>query len=154
MQQADCLHNASDVETALEEMARAISRVLADCDPLLVCLMNGALVPFGILLPKLQFPLQVDYIHATRYGDRLQGGELKWIAGPFISPQDRTILLIVDIQGACAFFFNHDRLIDCARTLAAIIRFDCRKGRALIQYVVDQQNGTVLRGYKRTSYPL
>lgn len=97
MQQADCLHNASDVEAALEKMARAISRTLADCDPLLVCLMNGALVPFGILLPKLQFPLQVDYVHATRYGDRLQGGDLKWIAGPFISPQDRTVLLIDDI---------------------------------------------------------
>lgn len=97
MQQADCLHNASDVEAALEKMARAISRTLADRDPLLVCLMNGALVPFGILLPKLQFPLQVDYVHATRYGDRLQGGELKWIAGPFISPQDRTVLLIDDI---------------------------------------------------------
>ena len=89
MQQADCLHNASEVEAALEKMAGAISRTLADCDPLLVCLMNGALVPFGILLPKLQFPLQVDYVHATRYGDRLQGGELKWIAGPFISPQNR-----------------------------------------------------------------
>ena len=114
MQQADCLHNASDVEAALGEMARAISHTLADRDPLLVCLMNGALVPFGILLPKLQFPLQVDYVHATRYGDRLQGGELKWIAGPFISPQNRTVLLIDDIldEGATlaaieAYYHQH-----------------------------------------------
>ena len=123
MQQADCLHNASDVETALEEMARAISRVLADRDPLLVCLMNGALVPFGILLPKLQFPLQVDYIHATRYGDRLQGGELKWIAGPFISPQDRTILLIDDI-------------LDEGATLAAIETYYRRQGARAVYKAV------------------
>ena len=123
MQQADCLYNASDVEAALEKMARAISRTLADRDPLLVCLMNGALVPFGMLLPKLQFPLQVDYVHATRYGDRLQGGELKWIAGPFISPQDRTILLIDDI-------------LDEGATLAAIEAYYRRQGARVVHKAV------------------
>ena len=123
MQQADCLYNASDVEAALEKMARAISRTLADRDPLLVCLMNGALVPFGMLLPKLQFPLQVDYVHATRYGDRLQGGELKWIAGPFISPQDRTILLIDDI-------------LDEGATLAAIEAYYRRQGARAVHKAV------------------
>jgi hypoxanthine phosphoribosyltransferase len=78
-------------------MARAITRELAERDPLVVCLMKGGLVPFGMLLPKLQFPLQVDYIHATRYGNRLQGSDLEWIAGPFIPPADRTVLLVDDI---------------------------------------------------------
>ena len=97
LNQADCLYKMPEVEAALDDMARAITRDLADTDPLLVCLMNGGLVPFGKLLPRLQFPLQVDYIHATRYGARLQGSDLKWLAGPFISPENRTILLIDDI---------------------------------------------------------
>lgn len=123
MQQADCLHNAAAVAAALEKMAQAISGVLADSDPLLVCLMNGALVPFGMLLPQLQFPLQVDYIHATRYGERLQGGELKWIAGPFISPKDRNILLIDDI-------------LDEGATLAAIEAYYRRQGARTVHKAV------------------
>jgi hypoxanthine phosphoribosyltransferase len=97
LQQADRLYDTKQIDTALVAMAADITRKLSDHEPLLVCLMNGGLVPFGMLLPRLQFPLQVDYIHATRYGAQLQGSVLKWIAGPFMSPQDRTILLVDDI---------------------------------------------------------
>ena len=78
-------------------MAMAIAGRVAHANPVVVCLMNGGVVPFGRLLTRLQFPLQVDYVHATRYGARLRGGELEWIAGPFMSPTGRTVLLVDDI---------------------------------------------------------
>ena len=96
-QQADCLFAESQVESALDNMAVAIRRQLADANPVAVCLMNGGVVPFGKLLTRLQFPLQVDYVHATRYGARIKGGELEWIAGPFVPARDRTVLLVDDI---------------------------------------------------------
>lgn len=95
--QADCLHDEARVESALDAMAAAISRRLEASNPVVVCLMNGGVVPFGKLLTRLRFPLQVDYVHATRYGARLKGGELDWIAGPFVSPAGRTVLLVDDI---------------------------------------------------------
>lgn len=78
-------------------MAAAVSRVLHADDPLVVCMMNGGVVLFGKLLPQFNFPLQIDYIHATRYGRRLRGGELDWRAGPFVDPNGRVILLVDDI---------------------------------------------------------
>lgn len=78
-------------------MAVAIRQQLAGTNPVLVCLMNGGVVPFGKLLTRLPFPLQVDYVHATRYGARIQGGDLEWIAGPFVPARDRTVLLVDDI---------------------------------------------------------
>ncbi len=78
-------------------MAAGISRILSDTDPLVVCVMTGGVVPFGKLLPRLQFPLQIDYVHATRYGKRLQGGQLQWISGPHQNPKNRVVLLIDDI---------------------------------------------------------
>jgi hypoxanthine phosphoribosyltransferase len=96
-QQADCLFSQPQVELALDTMAAAIQQQLADTNPVVVCLMNGGVVPFGKLLPRLQFPLQVDYVHATRYGARLKGGELEWIAGPYVPARGRTILLVDDI---------------------------------------------------------
>ena len=32
----------------------------------------------GQLLPKLAFPLDFDYLHATRYGADTQGGKISW----------------------------------------------------------------------------
>ena len=94
---ADCLFAEPQVEAALDNMAIAIRQQLADTNPVMVCLMNGGVVPFGKLLTRLPFPLQVDYVHATRYGARLKGGELEWIAGPFVAARDRTVLLVDDI---------------------------------------------------------
>jgi hypoxanthine phosphoribosyltransferase len=96
-QQADCLFAEPQVESALDNMAAAIKQKLADTNPVVVCLMNGGVVPFGKLLTRLQFPLQVDYVHATRYGARITGGDLEWLAGPFVPARNRTILLVDDI---------------------------------------------------------
>ncbi len=105
--QADCLFDEAQVEAALDHMAAAITLELAGANPVAVCLMNGGAVPFGKILTRLQFPLQVDYVHATRYGARIQGGDLEWIAGPLVAARDRTVLLVDDI-------------LDAGTTLAAI----------------------------------
>lgn len=78
-------------------MAGTIVRVLAARNPLLVCIMTGGVVPFGKLLPRLQFPLEIDYVHATRYAGQLAGGELRWKAGPSVDPRGRAVLLVDDI---------------------------------------------------------
>jgi len=95
--ESECLHDEAEVEQALDRMADAITRQIGNAQPLVVCLMNGGAVPFGRLLTRLHFPLQVDYVHATRYGSRLKGGELDWIAGPFVAAKGRTVLLVDDI---------------------------------------------------------
>lgn len=97
LQNADCLYKAADVEAALEAIAASITQALADKDPVVVCIMRGGIVPMGKLLPKLQFPLQIDYVHVTRYRDKLQGGHLEWLAGPHVDVRERTVLLVDDI---------------------------------------------------------
>ena len=43
---------------------KSIHQNLADKNPVLLCVMIGGLVPVGNLLPRLKFPLEIDYIHA------------------------------------------------------------------------------------------
>ena len=97
LQNADRLYEVSEVEAALDRMAAAITAELSELDPIVVCVMTGGVVPFGLLLPRLNFPMQVDYVHATRYSDRLYGDHLQWLSGPHRSFDDRVILLIDDI---------------------------------------------------------
>lgn len=97
MAQADCLFTRERVQEAIVTLAQQISYSLADSNPVVLCVMNGALVFSGELLPLLAFPLQVDYLHATRYRDKLSGADLQWKARPSIALSGRTVLLLDDI---------------------------------------------------------
>jgi len=95
--EADLLITATEIEQAMQRMAEEITGALADSNPLILCVMLGGLVPAGQLLPRLDFPLQIDYIHVTRYHGGTRGKELQWIKTPDEDLQGRTILIIDDI---------------------------------------------------------
>ena len=94
---ADCLYTAQQVERAMDRMADAITERLRGTNPLLLSVLNGALVPAGHLLTRLDFPLEIDYLHATRYRGEIRGGELNWLARPRTPVAGRTVLVIDDI---------------------------------------------------------
>lgn len=120
-QEADCLHDQSAVEAALDRMGREITEALAKRDPLVLCVMNGGLVAAGHLLTRLSFPLQVDYLHATRYRGDVEGAaELHWLVRPQLPLAGRTVLVIDDI-------------LDEGRTLAGILDY-CRQHEAASVY--------------------
>lgn len=94
---AERLYSSQDIAAAYDRMAAAITHSLADSNPLVIATMVGGLIPAGQLLPRLDFPLQMDYLHATRYRGETRGGELTWLVRPTHSLQDRVVLLIDDI---------------------------------------------------------
>lgn len=95
--QSDCLHTRQEVEAAIDEMARKMTAVLEDRNPLFLCVMNGSVIFTGHLMVRLPFPLQLDYIHASRYHGKIAGGELVWLATPRISLQDRHVVILEDV---------------------------------------------------------
>ncbi len=107
--EADLIYSSEELEAAIEEMGREITKVLADKNPIIICLMIGGIVPTGKLLPLLHFPLQVEYVHATRYQGETNGGALHWIRKPTLSLQNRHVLIVDDI-------------LDEGTTLTAIIK--------------------------------
>ncbi len=66
-------------------------------NPILMCIMNGGLVFSGKLATRLNFPLQLDYLHATRYRDKTSGADLQWKSYPNLDLKDRVVLLVDDI---------------------------------------------------------
>jgi hypoxanthine phosphoribosyltransferase len=57
---ATCLYTRQEIETALDSMATEIEAKLDGSNPILLCVMVGGLIPAGNLLPRLDFPLEVD----------------------------------------------------------------------------------------------
>lgn len=95
--EADLLCSADEVGQAVDRLAGQITARLAQAHPLVLTVMNGGVVFAGQLLPKLAFPLEVDYLHATRYGAVTTGGELNWIATPRTAVVGRSVLVLDDI---------------------------------------------------------
>ena len=133
---AQLLYPPAAVESALDRVADAISQLLRGRDPLVITVMHGGLITAGKLLPRLQFPLRVDYIHATRYRERTSGGELNWLRRPGTPLTGQTVLLVDDI-------------LDEGITLAAIAH-SCREAGAqevfcavLVEKRHDRGNGFV-----------
>ncbi|MGA9852325.1 MAG: hypoxanthine-guanine phosphoribosyltransferase [Gammaproteobacteria bacterium] len=114
--EAELLHSEQAVQAAVGRLAEDITRVLADGNPLVLCVMTGGLIPAGWLLPRLRFPLQLDYVHATRYRGDIKGHDLEWRVRPEIPLGDRVVLLVDDI-------------FDEGLTLARIVE-DCRAQHA------------------------
>lgn len=98
LEDAECLFNLEDIEKALDKMAFKIEKKLAHTNPLVICVMNGGLMCMGGLIQRLNFPLQIDYLHVTRYEESTTGAnDLKWLVYPSKDLEDRTIILVDDV---------------------------------------------------------
>lgn len=115
--EADLLVSEAEVEAAIKRMAREITSQFKGSRPVLLCVMNGGLIFTGRLLTSLVFPLEVDYVHATRYGQETEGANLRWTVRPQLDLKGRTVLLLDDI-------------LDEGVTLAAIADYCRQQGAA------------------------
>jgi hypoxanthine phosphoribosyltransferase len=92
--------------------------------------MTGGVVLLGGLLTRWSFPLEVDYLHATRYRGGTTGGDrIHWLVRPQNSLSGRTVVIVDDI-------------LDGGITLAAIQDFCRGEGaEAVVSIVlVDKAN--------------
>lgn len=100
LESAELIHSAAAVDAAIERVAAEISAKLKDQYPLVLSVMGGAVVFAGRLLPMLNFPLDFDYIHASRYGDATSGSEVVWKVEPKGGVSGRVVLVLDDILDA------------------------------------------------------
>jgi len=125
LKQADQIYNKEQILTALKKQADVINQHLNTLPdliqpPLILPVMNGGLIYAGQLLPLLTIPVEVDYIHATRYRNTTTGFELDWKVYPQQDLKGRVVIILDDI-------------FDEGLTLQAIV-----------EYCQSQQAGNVL----------
>jgi hypoxanthine phosphoribosyltransferase len=97
LQHAELISSEAEVRGAVRRVAGEINAVLADRHPLVLSVMGGAVIFTGQLLPLLDFPLDFDYLHVSRYGKEQQGGELHWRVAPRENVKDKVVLVLDDI---------------------------------------------------------
>jgi hypoxanthine phosphoribosyltransferase len=107
LEQSDVMASAEEIQGAVRRVAGEVTAALASAYPLLLVVMGGAVVFAGQLLPLLRFPLDLDYIHASRYGRETRGAQIDWRVAPPAEVRGRALLVVDDI-------------LDGGQTMAAI----------------------------------
>lgn len=117
---ADCVIEEAEINRAYDRIAEAVTADMAELDPVVICVMLGGLQATAELGKRLEFPFELDYLHATRYRGETSGGELVWKVSPGLRLANRHVLIVDDI-------------IDEGHTLAAIIESIKLQGVASIR---------------------
>lgn len=100
-----------DIKKAFDAMAMRMEAVLKDQNPIMLTVMNGGLITTSELALRLNFPMQMDYVHATRYtGETTGGASVHWKHEPSLDLEGRTVVIVDDI-------------LDGGLTLSAIIEY-------------------------------
>lgn len=107
---AEVLFDHDTIVSTITRIASEMNAALSEKNPVFLCVMNGAVVFMGQLMTQLNFPLQIDYVHVTRYQGDIEGREIHWVAEPNIPLANRTVVIIEDI-------------LDGGLTMSAVIEF-------------------------------
>lgn len=136
-----CLHTCAEVEAALDRMAADMNERLADTNPVFLCVLVGGIIPLGNLLPRLNFPLEVDYVHATRYLGKTSGEALQWKAKHQKNLQGRTVVVVDDI-------------LDTGLTLQAVVNYCQAEGvkKVFSAVLVDKKEARLPDGIKSADF--
>ena len=91
------LYNRDEVKAAVQKMAYEINAFYADEPIVLISVLTGAIIPAAWLATKLTMPVQMDFVHATRYRGGLYGAELEYRVPPRLDLEGKRVLIVDDI---------------------------------------------------------
>ncbi len=97
LREADLICSAAEVSGCIARVAQEITQEIGEHYPVVLSVMGGAIVFAGQLLPQLRFPLDLDYVHATRYRNDTQGRDIAWKVQPKSDIAGRVVLVLDDI---------------------------------------------------------
>jgi hypoxanthine phosphoribosyltransferase len=91
------IYSEIEIKIVIQNIADQVNQTIKTDDLYVLCVMNGALIFAGQLLPRLEKNIQYNYIHATRYASSLTGGPIHWLVKPPIDIEGKTVLILDDI---------------------------------------------------------
>src|SRR5437773_8997384 len=97
LESADRLCDEATVHAAIARLAGEITARLKDRYPLVLAVMGGSIFFAGHLLPPLRFPLEADYVHASRYGNAPSRRRVVGAAAPRETGRASSALALDDI---------------------------------------------------------
>ncbi len=126
-----------ELNEGITTLSEKLNKKFADKNPICVCVMTGGLFVTAGVLNRLKFPLQMDYVHVSRYHGSCYGQTLQWLRPPSIDPYGRDVIIFDDI-------------LDGGITLAEVSKYFMRHGAnvttvVLLDKKVQREKGGLIR---------
>ena len=97
LKESSVLYSNKEIHLAIKNIAKEINLDIQSDDLFVLTVMNGGLFFSAHLIPLLKHTIYHDYIHATRYGNKVHGGHIHWIKEPEDIIKGKNILIVDDI---------------------------------------------------------
>lgn len=117
---AEVLLDEAQLQTRVEELARALQERYSGLNPLVIGVLSGAFIFMGDLVRRLNFPVELAFLRASSYGDQAcSSGEVAVAAAACPAVCGRHVLVVEDI-------------VDTGRTLARLVEVLQEQGAASV----------------------
>ena len=111
------------VQQAVIRMAAEINQQYGEQPIVLLIVMTGAVMPAVWLAQRLNMPLRMDFVHATRYNGTTEGGDMTFRVPPRLDLTGQDVLIVEDIY-------------DVGLTLKAIVHYCQERGARSVRSAV------------------
>lgn len=91
------LISGSAVQTRVSELAAKLEETHGNLEPLVIVVLNGAVVFAADLVRQCNFALEMDFVRVKSYVGQKSSGEIKLLLENQITAKDRHVLIIEDI---------------------------------------------------------
>lgn len=91
------LYGQDVLREAIARIGGEIDVALDGSEGVFLTVPQGGMIFAGQLATSIRTPLQMDYIHATRYRGGTSGGQLHWVHRPTLPLVGRQVILVDDI---------------------------------------------------------
>lgn len=97
LQHSSLVASRAEVRAAVDAMAAEINDWYGDSTIILLIVMTGAVMPAAWVAQRLEMPLEMDFVHATRYTGQTAGGEIEFRVPPRLNLEGQNVLIVDDI---------------------------------------------------------
>lgn len=128
------LFSRDEVDAAVQKMADEINAYYGNEPIILISVLTGAIIPAAWLITRLKMPVQMDFVHATRYRGGLYGAELEYRVPPRLDLAGKNVLIVDDIfdegNTLAAIKGSVEKRKAASVKMAALVRKDHDRGLA------------------------
>lgn len=119
---AEEIYSAGQVAAGLDRLAESVAGRIGTGPVTVLVVMNGGMYPAVELTRRLDLPLTVDYVHASRYREQTTGSDIQWLRWPEQPLAGRTVVVVDDIfDEGYTLAAIRDRLGECGLVITAVL---------------------------------
>lgn len=99
-----------EIEKRVKELGEQISKDYAGKEPVIICMLKGAVYFFADLVKSIKIPIMIDFARLSSYKNGTVGGEMELVSNITAEIKDKDVIIVEDIVDSgktLSYFINN-----------------------------------------------